>query len=68
MARDTIVDEVRQVCEQYAARFGFDLDAIYRDLKKREQRGEFTVVYRRPRRPGAGTRTRPKRRRAATSN
>jgi hypothetical protein len=68
MARDTIVDDVRQVRERYAARFGFDLDAIYRDLKEREKRGEFTVVYRRPRRPPAGTRIRSERRRAAAAN
>lgn len=68
MARDTIVDEVRRVREQYAARFGFDLDAIYRDLKERERRGEFTVVYRRPRRPRAGTRVRAEHGKAAASN
>jgi len=62
MARDPIVDEVRRVREQYAARFGFDLDAIYRDLQARELRGEFTVVYRRPRRPRAGTAARSGRR------
>ena len=58
MARDRIVEAVRWVREQYAARFEFDLDAIYRNLKTREERGEFTVVYRRPRRPQAGTRIR----------
>jgi hypothetical protein len=67
MARDTIVDEVRRAREQYAARFGFDLDAIYQDLQEREQRGEFEVVYRPPRRPRAGTRIRPEHRRAAAS-
>jgi len=30
MVRDTIVDQVRQFREQYAARLGFNLDAIYR--------------------------------------
>ena len=68
MARDTIVDEVRKVREQYAARFGFDLNAIYRDLKEREQRGEFTAVYRRPRRPRAGTRVRSHGGKAAASS
>ena len=68
MARDTIVDEVRKIREQYATRFGFDLDAIYRDLKERERRGEFTAVYRRPRRPRAGTRVRPGHGKAAASN
>ena len=62
MARDPIVNEVRQVREWYAARFNFDLDAIYRDLKERERQGEFTVVYRRPRRPRAAIRVRFERR------
>lgn len=51
MPRDRIVEEVRRNRERYAARFGFDLDAIYRDLKEREARGEYTVVSRAPRRP-----------------
>jgi len=67
MARDTIVDEVRRVRKKYAARFGFDLDAIYRDLKERERRGEFTAVYRRPRRPRTGTRVRAEGGKAASS-
>ncbi len=49
MARDPIVEEVRRIRDEYAARFNYDLNAIYRDLKEREQRGEFSVVYRRPR-------------------
>jgi hypothetical protein len=67
MARDPIVDEVRRVREQYAARFGFDLGAIYRDLKERERLGEFTTVYRRPRRPRTGTRGRAEDGKAASS-
>lgn len=34
---DAIVDEIRQVRDAYAARFNFDLDAIYRDIKARER-------------------------------
>jgi hypothetical protein len=68
MARDTIVNEVRRVRKRYAARFGFDLDAIYRDLKKREWRGEFTAVYRRPRRPRTRTRVRAEGGKAAASS
>jgi hypothetical protein len=49
MARDPIVDEVRRIRAAYAARFDYDLNAIYRDLKEREERGEFAVVHRRPR-------------------
>jgi hypothetical protein len=51
MTRDRIVEEVRRNRERYAARFGFDLKAIYRDLVEREARGEFTTVRRAPRRP-----------------
>ena len=33
MWRDTIVDETRKARDEYAARFNYDLEAIYRDLK-----------------------------------
>ncbi|MEX0641462.1 MAG: hypothetical protein WD468_02110 [Pirellulales bacterium] len=35
---DPIVDEVRRVRDAYAARFGYDLDAIFRDIKEREKK------------------------------
>jgi hypothetical protein len=35
---DPIVDEVRRARDEYAARFGYDLRAIYRDLKEQEKR------------------------------
>jgi hypothetical protein len=41
---DPIVDEVRRVREAYAARFNYDLRAIYRDLKEQEKRGGRMVV------------------------
>lgn len=41
---DPIVDEVRRVREEYAARFNFDLDAIYRDLKEQEARSGLKFV------------------------
>ena len=41
---DPIVDEVRRVREAYAARFNYDLRAIYRDLKEEEQRSGRKVV------------------------
>ncbi len=34
---DPIVDEIRQVRDAYAARFNFDLDAMFRDIKTRER-------------------------------
>ena len=41
---DPIVDEVRRVRDAYAARFNYDLRAIYRDLKEQEQRSGRKVV------------------------
>lgn len=53
MAKDAIIEEVRRIRQQYAARFDYDLAAIFRDLQARQKRGEFTVVSRKPRRPTA---------------
>lgn len=36
MMNDEIVDEVRAIREAHAARFNYDLSAIYEDLKKSE--------------------------------
>lgn len=41
---DPIVDEVRRVREAYAARFNYDLRAIYRDLKEQEKSSGRTFV------------------------
>jgi hypothetical protein len=35
---DPIVDEVRHVRDAHAASFGYDLDAIFRDIKAQEKR------------------------------
>ena len=48
---DPVVAEVRQARETYAAEFGYDLQAIYRDLKRQEQAGGRQVVRLPPRRP-----------------
>jgi hypothetical protein len=37
MSDDPIVAEVRKTREAHAARFNYDLDAIFRDLKAKEQ-------------------------------
>lgn len=37
---DPIVDEIRKYREAHAARFNYDLDAIYRDIKEREKEWE----------------------------
>ena len=41
---DPIVDEVRRARDAYAARFNYDLRAIYRDLKEREKRSGRKIV------------------------
>jgi hypothetical protein len=35
---DPIVDEVRRVRDGHAARFNYDLDAIFRDIKEQERK------------------------------
>ncbi len=37
MAKDEIVEEVRRIREEYARKFNFDLQAIFRDLKAKEE-------------------------------
>jgi hypothetical protein len=49
MEKDPILEELHRVREKYAARFNYNLQAMYRDLKEREERGEFVVVHRSPR-------------------
>ncbi|MBI4710711.1 MAG: hypothetical protein HY759_06400 [Nitrospirae bacterium] len=44
MWKDTIVEEVRKTREKHAAKFGYDLNAIYLDLKKHEKRNRLKVV------------------------
>ena len=41
---DPIVDKVRRARDAYAARFNYDLRAIYRDLKEQEKRSGRKVV------------------------
>lgn len=43
---DPIVDEVRRARDAYAARFNYDLRAIFRDLKEQEKRsGRKLISY-----------------------
>jgi hypothetical protein len=44
MARDPIVDEVRRVREDLAARYGFDIKAILAASKKRQRRSRHKLV------------------------
>lgn len=50
MWEDPIVKEVRQAREAYAARFDYDLLAIYRDLKQQEKDSGRQLVSYAPRR------------------
>jgi len=51
MEKNPILDEIHRVRDRYAARFNYHLKAMCRDLKGREERGEFVVVHRSPRPP-----------------
>ncbi len=37
MYQDSVIDEIRTIRETYAEKFGYDLEAIYYDLKEKEK-------------------------------
>lgn len=41
---DPIVDEIRRIRDAHAARFNYDLDAIFRDIKEREKESGLVFV------------------------
>ncbi len=41
---DPIVDEVRRVRDAHAARFNYDLNAIFQDIKEREKKSGLKFV------------------------
>ena len=41
---DPIVDEVRRIRDEYAARFNYDLDLMFLDIKKRERESGLIFV------------------------
>lgn len=47
---DPIVDEIRRIREEQAAKLNFDLDAIFRDLKIKEDQSGRCIVHRKPKR------------------
>ena len=53
MKSDPIVAEIRNLREQRAARFGFDIGLIVQDARKRDASGDRQVIRRAPRRPVA---------------
>lgn len=64
MWEDPIAAEVRKIRDAHAARFNYDLKAIYQDLKQQEQASErgFVSYLSRPARP---IKKLPRRRKAA---
>ena len=42
---DPIVDEVRRIRDEHAARFNYDLHAIFLDIKKREKERGLNFVH-----------------------
>ncbi len=51
MIEDDVVREVRAAREEYCRQFGYDLEAIVRDLREQERVGGRPVVRLSPRRP-----------------
>lgn len=64
MWEDPIVAEVRKIRDAHAARFNYDLKAIYQDLKQQEQASEQVFVSYLPR-PARPIKKLPRRRKAA---
>lgn len=54
MWTDPIVEETRKLRDAYAAQFGYDLEAIFRDLREREQHSGRELVSFAPRKPDPG--------------
>lgn len=51
MYDDPIVAEIRKLRDEYSRRFGYDLEAICRDLREQQERGDRRIVRRQPIRP-----------------
>lgn len=51
MWNDEIVEEVRKVRLEYAAKFNNDLEAIFKDIKEQEAKSDREVVSRPPKKP-----------------
>lgn len=51
MWNDQIVEDGRKVRDEYAAQFNCDLEAIFKDIKQKEEKSEREVVSRPPKKP-----------------
>jgi hypothetical protein len=56
MGKDGVVEQVREARQEYAKRFDYDVDRIYRDLKKKEAKGGKSTVSLPPKRVKSPTR------------
>jgi hypothetical protein len=56
---DPIVDEVRRVRDAHAARFAYDLDAIFREIKEQERKTGLQFVRGEARQAGSHGQPRP---------
>jgi uncharacterized coiled-coil DUF342 family protein len=48
--RDEIVEEVRKIRDQYAAQFNYDLDELFKDIKRLEKESKVPIVNLQPKR------------------
>lgn len=51
MWNDEIVEETRRTREEYAARFNYDLAAIYKDLKEQQECAKHKIISLPPKKP-----------------
>jgi hypothetical protein len=53
MINDSIVEEIRRIRNDYAKQFNYDLDAICRDLRQKQERSGRKTVSFPPKKPEA---------------
>ena len=51
MKQDYIIQEIRDIREAHATEYDYDLNAIYEDIKQREQKSDCSYVNFPPRKP-----------------
>jgi hypothetical protein len=51
MWKDPIVEEIRRLREQYASQFNYDIDSLFRDIQKRQDKAGKKLVSFAPRIP-----------------
>jgi hypothetical protein len=42
--RDPIVEEIHRLRQEYAASFNYDMEAMFRDIQKKQQESSRTIV------------------------